>query len=81
MRHVEMAGGVRHMEIDHFDPTLGRATRNAYSNLMLATRHCNNMKKDGWPVASQITVGIRLLNPTKEADYGNIFSRILKRTS
>jgi hypothetical protein len=65
-----MAGGVRHMEIDHFDPTLGKLARNAYSNLMLATRHCNNMKKDGWPLASQIALGIRLLNPTKEPDYG-----------
>jgi hypothetical protein len=65
-----MAGGIRHMEIDHFDPTLRGAARDAYSNLMLATRHCNNMKKNGWPTASQIAAGIRLLNPTKEPDYG-----------
>lgn len=61
-----MAGGIRHMEIDHFDPTLRGAARDAYSNLMLATRHCNNMKKN----ASQIATGIRLLNATKELDYG-----------
>jgi hypothetical protein len=28
------------------------------------------MKKNGWPTASQIAAGIRLLNPTKEPDYG-----------
>lgn len=65
-----MAGGLRHMEIDHFDPTLRGAARDAYSNLMLATRHCNNMKKSWWPSAGQIAAGLRLLNPTKEADYG-----------
>jgi hypothetical protein len=70
MRHVECAGGERHMEIDHFDPTLTGAARNAYSNLMLATRHCNNMKRDAWPTATQSKMGYRLLNPTKEMDYG-----------
>jgi HNH endonuclease len=70
MRHVEIAGGVRQMEIDHFDPTLRSEARDSYLNLMLATRHCNNMKKDGWPVAHQIAAGSRLLNPTKEPDYG-----------
>src|SRR6266403_591999 len=63
MRHVQVAGGLRHMEIDHFDPTLSGAARNAYSNLMLATRHCNNMKSDGWPTPKQIAAGSRLLNP------------------
>ena len=57
------------MEIDHFDPTLTGAARNAYSNLMLATRHCNNMKRDAWPTPAQIRMGYRLLNPTKEMDY------------
>jgi hypothetical protein len=58
------------MEIDHFDPTLTGVARNAYSNLMLATRHCNNMKRDAWPSPEQIAMGYRLLNPTKEMDYG-----------
>jgi hypothetical protein len=70
MRHVEFAGGERHMEIDHFDPTLSGLARHAYSNLMLATRHCNNMKRDAWPTATQRASGCRLLNPTKEIDYG-----------
>jgi hypothetical protein len=70
MRHAEIAGGLRHMDIDHFDPTLKGSKRNAYSNLMLATHHCNMMKADGWPNASQIAAGQRILNPTKETDYG-----------
>jgi hypothetical protein len=70
MRHVECAGGERHMEVDHFDPTLRGAARNDYSNLMLATRHCNNMKRDAWPTPAERQQGYRLLNPTKEMDYG-----------
>lgn len=70
MRHVQIAGGLRQMEIDHFNPTLTGRARNAYSNLMLATRHCNNIKKDGWPIASETAAGSRLLNPTVETDYG-----------
>jgi hypothetical protein len=58
------------MEIDHFDPSLAGPARNAYSNLMLATRHCNNMKRDAWPNPAQAAMGYRLLNPTKEIDYG-----------
>lgn len=58
------------MEIDHFNPTLKRRARNAYSNLMLATRLCNNIKRDAWPAPSDIAIGARLLNPTVEMDYG-----------
>jgi HNH endonuclease len=71
MRHTECAGGIRHMEIDHFDPHLKGMARDAYSNLMLATRHCNNMKNDDAPFAHTLGSGTRLLNPTKEADYGH----------
>jgi hypothetical protein len=70
MRHVQIAGGLRQMEIDHFNPTLSGRARNAYPNLMLATRHCNNIKKDAWPIASEVAAGVRLLNPTTEMDYG-----------
>src|SRR5439155_16499453 len=70
MRHVQIAGGLLHMEIDHFNPTLKSRARNAYSNLMLATRLCNNIKKDAWPTPNDIAAGARLLNPTVEMDYG-----------
>jgi hypothetical protein len=58
------------MEVDHFDPTLRGPARNKYSNLVLATRHCNNMKANGWPTAAQRLAGSRILNPTLEQDYG-----------
>jgi HNH endonuclease len=71
MRHKENNGGLRQMEIDHFDPTLRRAERNAYTNLMLATRHCNLMKTSTWskPVLEEANP-VRLLNPCAEQDYG-----------
>lgn len=59
------------MDIDHFDPTLTGTARHAYPNLMLATRHCNNMKRDAWPTVGERASGYRLLNPTKEMDYGS----------
>jgi len=65
-----LRGGLLHMEIDHFNPTLKSRARNAYSNLMLATRLCNNIKKDAWPTPNDIAAGARLLNPTVEMDYG-----------
>lgn len=58
------------MEVDHFNPTLTGARRNRYSNLMLATRLCNNFKQHSWPVAELRQKGIRFLNPTEEQDYG-----------
>ena len=44
MRH-RLQDADSQMEIDHFDPTLEGAARNRYSNLMLATAHCNNFKR------------------------------------
>jgi len=70
MRHIKVAGGERHMEVDHFDPTAKGAERNRYENLMLATRHCNLMKVDRWPTESEKNAGCRLIDPSKEADYG-----------
>lgn len=69
MRHTDMAGGVRQMEIDHFDPRIGGESRNKYSNLLLATGHCNKMKSDAWPTAAEGAAGMRILNPTVERDY------------
>lgn len=59
------------MDVDHFDPTLRGQRRNAYSNLMLATHHCNMMKSATWtkPVAASAG-SVRLINPCEEADYG-----------
>lgn len=65
--HTEEADG---MEVDHFNPTLKEKFRHAYSNLMPAFRSCNRAKSDIWPTASDISNGIRLLDPTKEMDYG-----------
>src|SRR5437870_5323534 len=70
MRHVQLAGGERHMEIDHFNPRLKDPARNRYRNLMLATRLCNLMKRDKWPKKWQSQKGLRFLNPCREQDYG-----------
>jgi len=70
MRHIEVAGGERHMEVDHFDPTLTGDARNRYDNLMLATKHCNLMKRDRWPTPAEKKAGCSLLNPCSETDYG-----------
>jgi hypothetical protein len=56
------------MDVDHFKPK-GKH-RNLYSNLMLASRHCNGSKSDIWPTAEDVRSGLRLLNPCKEVDYG-----------
>jgi hypothetical protein len=58
------------MEVDHFNPTLSKASRNNYVNLFLSTRHCNNAKSETWPQRSARKKGIRLLNPCEEIDYG-----------
>lgn len=70
MRHIEIAGGERHMEVDHFDPTIRGAERNRYDNLMLSTKHCNLMKRDRWPTASERKAGCVLIDPCSECDYG-----------
>ena len=70
MQHTALAGGPKAMEVDHFDPTLEGEERNAYSNLLLATRHCNLAKGDRWPNEEDRAAGIRFLNPCEEQDYG-----------
>jgi hypothetical protein len=58
------------MEVDHFNPNLKGPSRNDYTNLLPATRHCNGAKSNLWPAAELRKVGVRILNPTKEQDYG-----------
>lgn len=58
------------MEIDHFDPTIRGRARHNYSNLFLATRHCNNKKQGNWPSPEERARGVRFLNCCEEMDYG-----------
>lgn len=58
------------MEIDHFDPRLKSKFIQRYSNLFLATRHCNGAKGDTWPTGAERNLGLRFLNPCNEKDYG-----------
>jgi hypothetical protein len=69
LQHVNRVG-YKCMEVDHFNPTLRGPARNDYSNLFLATRHCNGSKHDTWPDDHFRKLGARFLNPTKEQDYG-----------
>ena len=68
-QHMDRAGGVGAMDIDHFDPHLRPPKRNTYANLMLATRHCNG-KKGKRPTKAERRAGLRFLNPCEETDYG-----------
>jgi hypothetical protein len=70
LRHEQQAGGLTHMEVDHFNPTLPNRLRNKYSNLFLSTRHCNLKKRAYWPLAVDQKKGIRFLNCCEEMDYG-----------
>ena len=56
------------MDVDHFRPR-GKG-RHLYTNLLVATRHCNGAKSDLWPSASQKAKKIHLINPYTEDDYG-----------
>jgi hypothetical protein len=69
MQHVSRPG-LRSMEVDHFNPKLPARTRNSYKNLFLATRHCNNSKRQHWPSPTQQGRGLRFLNCCEEQDYG-----------
>ena len=70
LRHEQQAGGLTHMEVDHFNPTLPNRSRNRYSNLFLSTRHCNLTKRAYWPSPTDQKKGIRFLNCCEELDYG-----------
>ena len=69
-RHEQQAGGLTHMEVDHFNPTLPGRLGNKYSNLFLSTRHCNLKKHAYWPTPADQKKGIRFLNCCEEMDYG-----------
>ena len=69
MQHSSRVG-LKTMEVDHFNPTLPNRLRHQYSNLFLATRHCNGSKAQNWPTHAQLKQGIRFLDCCREADYG-----------
>jgi hypothetical protein len=69
-QHLQRVGGVGGMDIDHHNPKLKHPQKNAYTNLFLASRHCNGKKGDEWPTPKQRAQGLRFLNPCKEQDYG-----------
>jgi hypothetical protein len=68
-QHYLHAGGIRSMDVDHFDFRCKKDVNQDYNNLFLATRHCNGAK---WarPTAKERAAGLRFLNPCKEMDYG-----------
>jgi hypothetical protein len=68
MQHMDFGGGLTTMEVDHHDASLPTRLRNNYNNLFLASRHCNNAKRDR-PTRKEKRQGKRFLNPCKELDY------------
>tara|TARA_R110002049_G_scaffold107138_5_gene254775 strand:+ start:3641 stop:4099 length:459 start_codon:yes stop_codon:yes gene_type:complete len=58
------------LEVDHFDPRKKKLLIQEYSNLMPATPRCNGRKSNIWPSPGEAAQGIRLIDPTKEKDYG-----------
>jgi hypothetical protein len=69
MQH-SLTVGLKTMEVDHFNPRLQPRFLHRYRNLYLASRHCNNSKRQRWPTESQIEEGIRFLDCCAEWDYG-----------
>jgi hypothetical protein len=69
MQHVDMLGGVEHLEVDHFDPARKNDYIQQYDNLFPAKRACNNKKRASWPTPEEQNAGIRFLNCCKERDY------------
>jgi len=67
-QHLKRAGGLKAMEIDHFNPHLKGKLIQQYANLFLATRHCNAAKGDAWPTRAEQRLGLRFLNPCVELD-------------
>jgi hypothetical protein len=56
--------------VDHFNPRIRGKKRNHFTNLMLASAHCNLRKWKQWPSLSDELEGLRFLNCTEEQDYG-----------
>jgi hypothetical protein len=69
MQHSSRVG-LKTMEVDHFNPKLPNRLRHQYSNLFLATRHCNGAKAENWPTPAQLKQGMRFLDCCQEQDYG-----------
>lgn len=69
MQHTNRAGGVKCMEVDHFNPRRKREKYQNYDNLFLATRHCNGAKSDRWEKNKDRERGARFLNCCEEMDY------------
>jgi len=59
------------MDVDHFNPNKKKDKIQEYSNLFLATRHCNGAKRDRWPSNKERKAGLRFLNCCEESDYGS----------
>ena len=70
MQHISRAGGPKNMQVDHFNPNHKPDYFQEYSNLFLATGHCNGSKSDRWPTNKERNKGVHYLNCTKEMDYG-----------
>jgi len=70
LQHVDFFGGIRCMEVDHFNPNKKKDLFQDYDNLLPASRNCNGTKRDFWPTASEVRRGIRFLHPREELDYG-----------
>lgn len=70
MIHFNEAGGESGMHVDHFNPRIRGRKRNHYTNLMIASAHCNLRKSNQWPSSSDELQGLRFLNCTEERDYG-----------
>lgn len=69
LEHVDDVGR-KLIEVDHFDPTLKHPERNRHGNLLPATRHVNGSKGQYWPSAADLKMGLYIINPYAEADYG-----------
>jgi hypothetical protein len=71
MQHVDFAGGIEQMEVDHFDSTKKKDYLQQYENLFLAKGSCNRKKQDR-PRLDEAKIGLRFLNCCKEADYNDV---------
>lgn len=70
-QHWKRAGGIKCLEVDHYDPRLKKRPKQDYYNLLLATRHCNGAKGEFWPTPSELAQGLYVINPCRETDYGH----------
>jgi len=66
--------GRKSMEVDHFDPTLKHPFKNRHGNLVPASRHCNGAKSDTWHTEEDRQLGLYIINPYYEKDYGRHLS-------